>query len=70
MDRVLIRSYVKGGQMPFGSTLTAAQRSDLYDKLIQEYFSIDEQNPGILKSWLLGKFPRDPVTEAGFVSLP
>src|SRR5262245_20994387 len=55
MDRILISSYVKGGQMPFGSTLTGAQRSELYAKLIQEYFSIDEQNPGILKSWLLGK---------------
>jgi hypothetical protein len=55
MDQVLISSYVKGGQMPFGSSLTAAQREELYQKLIQEYFSIDDASPGILKSWLLGK---------------
>jgi hypothetical protein len=55
MDQVLISSYVKGGQMPFGSSLSPAQRAELYDKLIQEYFSIDDANPGILKSWLLGK---------------
>jgi hypothetical protein len=55
MDQVLISSYIKGGQMPFGSSLTPAQRAELYDKLIQEYFSTDDANPGILKSWLLGK---------------
>jgi hypothetical protein len=55
MDQVLISSYVKGGQMPFGSSLTAAERDELYQKLLQEYFSIDDTNPGILKSWLLGK---------------
>jgi hypothetical protein len=55
MDEVLISSYVKGGQMPFGASLTASQRTELYQKLIQEYFSIDPANPGILKSWLLGK---------------
>jgi len=54
MDRILIRSYVKGGQMPFGSSLTPADRDQLYRDLIQEYFSIDDANPGILKSWLLG----------------
>ena len=61
MDRILISSYVKGGQMPFGSSLTTSQRGELYEKLIQEYFSIDETNPGILKLWLLGK-PRPPAT--------
>jgi hypothetical protein len=61
MDRILISSYVKGGQMPFGSSLTTSQRGELYEKLLQEYFSIDEQNPGILKSWLLGKFRPNAV---------
>ncbi len=55
MDRVLIRSYVTGGQMPFGHQLSSIDRRDLYTKLIQEYFAIDADNPGILKSWLLGK---------------
>jgi len=55
MDRVLISSYVKGGQMPFGSKLQAAERNRLYQKLIQEYFAVDEANPGILKAWLLGR---------------
>jgi hypothetical protein len=55
MDRVLISSYVKGGQMPRGYKLTLAERSRLYHKLIQDYFAIDEANPGILKSWLLGR---------------
>ena len=55
MDRTLISSYVKGGQMPFGIELTAAERNRLYTKLIQEYFAIDEAKPGILKTWLLGR---------------
>ncbi len=55
MDRVVISSYVKGGQMPRGYTLQPAARSELYAKLIQEYFSTDAARPGILKSWLLGK---------------
>lgn len=55
MDRVLISSYVKGGQMPFGSKLQPAERNRLYQKLIQEYFAIDEAKPGILKTWLLGR---------------
>ena len=55
MDRVLISSYVKGGQMPRGYKLTLAERSQLYQKLIQDYFAIDEGNPGILKGWLLGR---------------
>jgi hypothetical protein len=54
MDRVLISSYVKGGQMPMGFELTPSERNRLYARLIQEYFAIDETNPGILKSWLLG----------------
>lgn len=54
MDSVLIRSYVTGGQMPFGHQLKAIDRQNLYSKLVQEYFAIDKDNPGILKSWLLG----------------
>jgi hypothetical protein len=55
MDRVLISSYIKGGQMPFGSRLKVFERDELYKKLIQEYFAVDEGNPGVLKTWLLGK---------------
>ena len=55
MDRVLISSFVKGGQMPRGYKLTLAERSRLYQKLIQDYFAIDDANPGILKAWLLGR---------------
>lgn len=55
MDRTLISSYVKGGQMPFGVALTQAERNRLYVKLIQEYFAIEETKPGILKGWLLGR---------------
>jgi hypothetical protein len=55
MDRVLISSYVNDGQMPRGFKLTPSERRILYQKLIQDYFAIDEGNPGILKSWLLGK---------------
>lgn len=55
MDRVVISSYVNGGQMPFGFKLTASERGALYKKLIREYFATDPTSPGILKSWLLGK---------------
>jgi hypothetical protein len=55
MDRVLIGSYVKGGQMPFGYKLAQLERNRLYQKLIQDYFAIDEAKPGILKAWLLGR---------------
>jgi hypothetical protein len=55
MDRVLISSYVKGGQMPLGAALTPSARNRLYTRMIQEYFAIDETNPGILKAWLLGR---------------
>ena len=55
MDRILISSYVNGGQMPMGHQLKISDRRELYTKLIQEYFAIDKNNPGILKSWLLGK---------------
>jgi hypothetical protein len=41
--------------MPLGHNLKLLDRRDLYAKLVQEYFAIDRTNPGILKSWLLGK---------------
>lgn len=55
MDRVLISSFVKGGRMPYGFELTPFERNRLYTRLIDEYFAIDEKNPGTLKSWLLGR---------------
>ena len=53
MDEVLISSYIEGGQMPLGHKLKTRERRDLYAKLVTEYFAIDKDNPGILKSWLL-----------------
>lgn len=55
MDKKVIRSYVTGGQMPFGQRLTILERRELYAKLVDEYFATDNENPGILKSWLLKK---------------
>ena len=55
MDKTIISSFVEGGQMPLGSHLQNAERRELYEKLIQEYFATDAARPGILKSWLLGK---------------
>jgi len=55
MDKTVIRSYITGGQMPFGQQLTDLDRRELYAKLIDEYFSTAKNNPGILKSWLLGR---------------
>jgi hypothetical protein len=54
MDETLISSYVKGGKMPLGYELKTTERSELYRNLIEEYFAIDNANPGILKAWLLG----------------
>lgn len=56
MEGTLIESYVTGGRMPFGEKLRDSERTELYDKLIQEYFATDKAHPGILKSWLLTKF--------------
>jgi hypothetical protein len=42
--------------MPFGYKLQAKERGALYENLIREYFATDNAHPGILKSWLLGKF--------------
>lgn len=55
IDPVVISSYIKEGQMPFGRKLEVSRREELHEKLIEEYFATDEANPGILKSWLLGK---------------
>jgi len=55
MDQTLIESYVKGAQMPLGYELSKAQRNELYQRLIEDYFAIDDANPGILKVWLLGR---------------
>jgi hypothetical protein len=55
LDPVVINSYINGGQMPFGRKLEESRRDELHEKLIEEYFATDEANPGILKSWLLGK---------------
>jgi hypothetical protein len=55
MDSVLISSFVEGGRMPLGSNLNELGRTKLYKQLIEEYFSIDSKQPGILKSWLLRK---------------
>jgi len=55
MDRTIISSYIKGGQMPYGYTLQTAERNALYDRLLQEYFATDPTHPGILKAWLLDR---------------
>jgi hypothetical protein len=55
MDRIVISSFIKGGQMPLGSSLKVAERRELSAKLVQEYFATDKDNPGILKSWLLAR---------------
>jgi len=54
MDKILIKSYVTGGQMPFGQSLRNSDRQQIYSSLIEEYFATDKHNPGVLKSWLLG----------------
>ena len=53
MDSVLISSFVEGGRMPLGSNLKEWESNQLHDELIDDYFSIDEIRPGILKAWLL-----------------
>lgn len=55
MDKILIKSYVTGGQMPFGQSLRDSHRQQIYSSLIEEYFATDQHNPGVLKSWLLGQ---------------
>lgn len=58
MDRKVISSFVKGGQMPLGARLEHSERSQLYQQLIRDYFAIDNTRPGTLKAWLLGKSPK------------
>lgn len=55
MDKTIVSSFVKGGRMPLGSTLTPPERAELYRNLVREYFSTDATHPGTLKSFLLGK---------------
>jgi mono/diheme cytochrome c family protein len=55
MDKTIVSSFVKGGRMPLGATLTEPERAQLYRSLVREYFSTDGARPGTLKSWLLGR---------------
>jgi hypothetical protein len=55
MSRTIVRSFVKGGEMPPGHDLSEGDRDELYKKLVDEYFATDSANPGILKTWLLGR---------------
>jgi len=55
MDKTIVSSFVKGGRMPLGATLTQPERAELYRSLVSEYFSTDDTYPGTLKSFLLGK---------------
>jgi hypothetical protein len=59
MDSILINSFVEGGQMPLGLELTKRERTELYNHLIEDYFAIDNDRPGILKAWLLGKMRQE-----------
>jgi hypothetical protein len=55
MDKTIVSSFIEGGRMPLGATLTTPERAELYRRLVHEYFSTDNTHPGTLKSWLLGK---------------
>jgi len=55
MDRVIVASFVNAGWMPRDARLSSAHRAELYEKLVREYFDVSDTNPGIMKSWLLGK---------------
>jgi hypothetical protein len=61
MDSTLIGSFVEGGKMPLGQQLKTSERNEVHDKLIQEYFAIDKNNPGVLKAWLLGRSKQKAV---------
>ena len=54
--------------MPFGSELRLLERAELYRKLIQDYFDTDEANPGVLKSWLLGRLRQRKLDEPAAAS--
>jgi hypothetical protein len=64
MNKILISSYIEGGQMPLGNQLKESERTELLDKLEEEYFATSDANPGILKSWLLGR-PASPTLADG-----
>lgn len=64
MDKTIISSYVRGGQMPFGHQLKTADRLELYTNLVEEYFSVSSNRPGVLMSWLLGKPESSPASLA------
>jgi hypothetical protein len=55
MDSTIISSFIEGGKMPLGETLVRAARRQLYQRLVNEYFAVDNARPGILKGWLLDK---------------
>jgi mono/diheme cytochrome c family protein len=55
MDSTIINSFIQGGKMPLVATLSRAARAQLYRRLVNDYFAIDNARPGILKAWLLGK---------------
>jgi hypothetical protein len=55
MESTIINSFIEGGKMPLGATLGRAARIQLYRRLVNDYFAIDDARPGILKAWLLGK---------------
>jgi hypothetical protein len=55
MESTIISSFILGGKMPQGATLGRAARMLLYQRLVNDYFALDNKRPGILKSWLLGK---------------
>jgi hypothetical protein len=66
MSGKVVRSFVKGDQMPPGHNLSERDRDELYKKLVGEYFATDNASPGILKSWLLGRGEdKNQVASAG-----
>jgi hypothetical protein len=73
MESTIIRSFVKGGQMPLNASLPNSQRAQLYKQLVDDYFAIDEVRPGILKAWLLGRGReydmRDAIGQMGMTTV-
>jgi hypothetical protein len=63
MDSTIISSFIQGGKMPLGATLGRAARAQLYQRLVNDYFAIDDARPGILKAWLLGKNREQNTTD-------
>src|ERR1041384_2956025 len=64
MDSTLIKSFVTGGQMPLNANLAPLARTQLYRQLVNEYFAVDQTQPGILHAWLLGKMRIIQTNEA------